>query len=245
MTRGGGIEQGGEHRFARPHLRIARALVLLPVDHLETVLAGEVLEIRKRDQRVEEGRERRMAGLAGLLFAAHIAIEPDMEPVRGIFGDDAGQRSRIRRADQDQAALLQRFAEAEKRRFDIGKMLDDVVADHEIETAGREAIGLDVAENRLLRIVIVADLVLVDIDHRDMRRAAIRQAAGNWSSRRRLRRSQGGSAAASCRECRERRAGSGVPRRAAGRAAIADARPATRLQSARARRRLHRRAWRG
>lgn len=47
-------------------------------------------------------------------------------------------------------------------------MLNDIVADHEIETAGREPMGLDVAENGLLRIVVVADLVLVDIDHRDM-----------------------------------------------------------------------------
>ena len=48
-------------------------------------------------------------------------------------------------------------------------MLDDVVADHQIEAVRREAVGLDVAEDRLLRVVVVADLLLVDIDHRDMR----------------------------------------------------------------------------
>jgi hypothetical protein len=158
-----GIEQGRENRSARPHLRIARAL-MFPVDHLKTVGAGEVLEIRKRNQRVEVGRKRRLARLAGLFFAAHIAVEPDVEPVRGVSGDDAGKRFRIRRADQDQAALPQRFAEAEKGCLDVGEMLNDVVADHEIEAAGREPIGLDVAENRLLRIVIVTDLVLIDID---------------------------------------------------------------------------------
>ena len=185
MIAGNGIEQGRENRLAGPHLRIARALILLPVDHLKTVAAGKVLEFGKGDQRMEIGRERWLAGLAGLLFAAHIPVEPDMEPVRGVPGDDAGKRFRIRRADQDQAALLQGFAEAEKGGLDIGEMLNDVVADHEIEAAGREPIGLDVAENLLLRIVIVADLVLVDIDRRDMgapqyvkRQEAGRAAAG-------------------------------------------------------------------
>ena len=34
---GGGIEQGGQARLAQSHLRKARALELLPVDHLEAV----------------------------------------------------------------------------------------------------------------------------------------------------------------------------------------------------------------
>ena len=82
MTAGGGIDQGGEQRLARPHLRIPRALIFLAVDHLQAVGLGEGFELRKRDQRVEEGRERRLAGLAGLLVAAHMAVEPDVEPVR-------------------------------------------------------------------------------------------------------------------------------------------------------------------
>ena len=103
-----------------------------------------------------------------------------MEPVRRVFGDDAGQRFRVRRADQDQAALFQRFAEALQRRLGIRQMLDDVVANHEIEAAGRKPPGLDVAEDRLLRIVVVADLVGVDIDHGDVGTAQYveRQEAG-------------------------------------------------------------------
>ena len=167
-----------------------------------------------------------MAGPAGIPVAAHMAIEPDMEPVRRIFGDDAGQRFRIRRADQDQAAAFQRLAEARQRRLDVGKMLDDVVADHEVEAVGREAMALDVAEDRLLRIVVVADLVLVDIDDGDMgaaqhveRQEAGRAAAGFVDR-------QAWSAAAAGRECRERQAGCRALRRAAVRAATADARPA-------------------
>ena len=93
--------------------------------------------------------------------------------------------SRIGRADQDQAVRLERLAEAGQRRFDVGHVLDHVVADHEIETVGREAIGLDVAEDRFLRVIVVADLVLVDIDHGDVgaaqhveRQEAGRAAAG-------------------------------------------------------------------
>ena len=120
-----------------------------------------------------------------MFFAAYVAVEPDVEPVRRIFGDDAGKRSRVRRADEHQAALLQRLAEAKQRGFDIGQMLDDVVADDEVEAVGREAVDLDVAEDRLLRVVVVADLVRVDIDHRDVgatqhleRQEAGRAAAG-------------------------------------------------------------------
>src|SRR5882672_7202111 len=47
-------------------------------------------------------------------------------------------------------------------------MLDHVVADHEVEAAGRKAPGLDVAEYRFLRVVVVAELVLVDVDHGDV-----------------------------------------------------------------------------
>ena len=75
--------------------------------------------------------------------------------------------------------------EAEQRRFDVGHVLDHIVADHEIEAVGREAMGLDVAEDRLLRVVVIADLVFVDIDHGDMgaaqhleRQEAGRAAAG-------------------------------------------------------------------
>src|SRR5450432_605130 len=64
-------------------------------------------------------------------------------------------------------------------------MLDDIVANHEIEAAGRKPIGLDVAENGLLRVVVVADLVGIDIDHGDVgtaqhveRQKAGRAAAG-------------------------------------------------------------------
>ena len=116
---------------------------------------------------MEEGRERRLAGLAGLLLAAHMAVEPDMEPVRRIFGDNAGKRFRVRRADEHQSALFQQLAEAKQRGFDIGQMLDDVVANDEVETARREAVDLNVAEDRLLRVVVVADLIRIDIDHRD------------------------------------------------------------------------------
>ena len=73
----------------------------------------------------------------------------------------------------------------EQRRLDVGKMLDHVVADHEVEAAGREAIALDVAEDRFLGVVVVADLVLVDVDHGDVgaaqhveRQKAGRAAAG-------------------------------------------------------------------
>ena len=51
-------------------------------------------------------------------------------------------------------------------------MLDDVVADHQVETLGREAISLDIAEDLLLRVVVVAYLVGIDVDHRDMRTLA-------------------------------------------------------------------------
>ena len=43
---------------------------------------GKRLEIGKRHQRMEEGRERRLARLAGILDAADVAVEPDVEPVR-------------------------------------------------------------------------------------------------------------------------------------------------------------------
>ncbi len=131
------------------------------------------------------GRERRAAGLAGVRVAANVPIEPDVEPVRRVFGDDAGQRSRIGRADQDHPVRLQRLAEAEQRGFDIGHMFDHVVADHEIEAVRRKSVGLDVAEDRFLRVVVVADLVFVDIDHGDVgapqhieRQEAGRAAAG-------------------------------------------------------------------
>ena len=64
-------------------------------------------------------------------------------------------------------------------------MLDHVVADHQIEAVGLETIGLDVAEDGLVRVVIVADLVFVDVDHGDVgamqhleRQEAGRAAAG-------------------------------------------------------------------
>ena len=57
----------------------------------EAVAVYERFEVRNRHQRMKEGREGRMAGLAGPLVAAHMAVEPDVEPVRRILGDDAGQ----------------------------------------------------------------------------------------------------------------------------------------------------------
>jgi len=88
---GDGVDQGGEKWLARPHFLIARALIFLSVDHLKTVGLGEGFELRNCDQRVEEGRERRLAGESGILVAAHMAVEPDVEPVRRILGDDAGE----------------------------------------------------------------------------------------------------------------------------------------------------------
>src|ERR1700733_12841092 len=86
--RGSGIDQSGKHRFASPYLREARAFVFPAVDHLETWRFRERIEVRERDQRMEECRKRRLARLAGVHVAANMAIEPDMEPVRRVFGDD-------------------------------------------------------------------------------------------------------------------------------------------------------------
>ncbi len=47
-------------------------------------------------------------------------------------------------------------------------MLDHVVADHDVEGLGRETIGLDVAEDRLVGVGVVADLVFVDVDDGDV-----------------------------------------------------------------------------
>ena len=64
-------------------------------------------------------------------------------------------------------------------------MFDDVVADHEVKTVGIKTISLDIAEDPILRIFVVAELFRVDIDRGDLcalqhveRQEAGRPAAG-------------------------------------------------------------------
>src|SRR5882757_6421442 len=98
-------------------------------------------------------RERRLAWLACILLAPDMPVVPNVEPVRRELGDHTRQRRRIWRADQDDAAPAQRFTKPPQRRFDIGKMLDHVVADHQIETVARKAMSLDIAENLVLGVI--------------------------------------------------------------------------------------------
>src|SRR5579859_7303657 len=74
------IEHGCQYRLVRAYFRKARALILPAIDHLETSRRREGFEICGGDQRVEEGRERRMARFPREPVATNVPVEPDVEP---------------------------------------------------------------------------------------------------------------------------------------------------------------------
>ena len=79
------------------------------------------------------------------------------------------QRIRHRRADDNEPVALHDARHALQRLGEPRKMLDDIIADDEIEAFGGQLDRLQVTEDCLMRDAVARYLARIDVDERDAR----------------------------------------------------------------------------
>lgn len=103
------------------------------VDYVEAVRPEEPAETSRIDQHRMIGWERRLSRRSGIRLAEHPAVEPNVKPEGREFRDQRVERPEARRRDEDQAPGPRQRAEIAQRCLRLLHVLQDVVADDEVE----------------------------------------------------------------------------------------------------------------